>query len=130
MWVIAMPKDRDEAKDMFGIFYTTAFGGEGAKDHSAARKLSKLQDELEAISTEEDVPEDELPRGVKKDTRWVLNKSVKNIKLEDAHWSLLKSRIYGGGIAWSAGVNSKVLAAYDALAGAEEIMPAKKKKEK
>jgi len=86
----------------------------------------KLQDELEAISFEEDVPEDELPDGVKKDTRWVLNKRVKELKLEDDRWSLLKSRIYSDDIRWAASVTKKVLAAFDAIEGAEEITPAKK----
>ena len=124
--IITLPGDYEEAKKMFGIFYSAAFGGTGAKDAAGARKLMKLQDELEAISTEEDVPEDELRDGVKEDTRWVLNKRVKTLKLEDDRWSLLKSRIYSDDIRWAASVTRQVLAAFDALEDAEEINPAKK----
>ena len=124
--VITLPKEYEEAKKMFGIFYTAAFGGAGAKDASGARKLMKLQDELEAISTEEDVPGDELPQGVKEDTRFVLNKNVRRLKLEDDRWSLLKGRIYSEDIRWSAGVTRQVLAAFEAIEDAEEIKPVKK----
>jgi hypothetical protein len=115
---------------MFGIFYAAAFGGAGAKDAASARKLMKVQDELEAISAEEDVPEEELSNGVAKDTRWVLNKRVKELKLEDSHWSLLKGRIYSDDIRWAAGVTRQVLSAFDALEDAEEISPANKKSAK
>jgi hypothetical protein len=123
--VIILPKEYEEANQMFGIFYTAAFGGTGAKDAAGARKLMKLQDELEAIAIEEDVPEEELPNGAAKDTRWVLNKGAKELKLEDSHWSLLKSRIYSDDIRWAAGVTRQVLRAFDAMEDAEEIKPAK-----
>tara|TARA_Y100000310_G_C20639570_1_gene793120 strand:+ start:1165 stop:1560 length:396 start_codon:yes stop_codon:yes gene_type:complete len=123
---ITLPTEYEEAKKMFGIFYSAAFGGAGAKDAAGARKLMKLQDELEAIATEEVVPEKELPNGVDEDTRWVLNRRVKELKLEDAHWSLLKGRIYSDDIRWAASVTRQVLAAFDALEEAEEIKPAKK----
>ncbi len=126
MRVITLPKEYDDANKMFGVFYTATFGGAGAKDAASARKLMKLQDELEAISFEEDVPEDELPKGVKEDTRWTLNKRVKTIKLEDDRWALLKSRIYSDDFKWAASVTREVLAAFDALEDAEEITPAKK----
>ncbi len=95
---------------------------------AAGRKLGKLRDALEAISHEEDVPEDELPEGVESDTRWVLNKGVKKIELEDAHCDLLKSRIYGAEIGWLAGVTRRVSAAYDLVDEAEELEPGPKKK--
>ena len=125
MRVIILPKEYEEANQMFGIFYTAAFGGTGAKDAAGARKLMKLQDELEAIAIEEGVPEEELPYGAAKDTRWVLNKGAKELKLEDSHWSLLKSRIYSDDIRWAAGVTRQVLRAFDAMEDAEEIKPAK-----
>ena len=64
MRVITLPSDRKEAERTFNLYYTACFGGEGAKDHAAGRKLGKLQDAIEAISHEEDVPESELPDGV------------------------------------------------------------------
>ena len=124
MRVIILPKEYEEANQMFGIFYSAAFGGSGARDAATARKLMKLQDELEAIATAEDVPE-ELLNGAAKDTRWVLSKRAKELKLEDSHWSLLKSRIYTDDIRWAAGVTRQVLRAFDAMEDAEEIKPAK-----
>ena len=124
MRVIILPKEYEEANQMFGIFYSAAFGGAGAKDAAGARKLMKLQDELEAIAIEEGVPE-ELLNGAAKDTRWVLDKRAKELKLEDSHWSLLKSRIYTDDIRWAAGVTRQVLRAFDAMEDAEEIKPAK-----
>ena len=123
MRVITLPIDREEAEKTFNLYYTTCFGGEGAKDMASGRKLGKLQDALEAISHEEDVPEDELPDGVEEDTRWVLNDDVTQVVLEDAHCDLLKSRIYGSGISWTAGVTRKVSDAYDLVEGAEEVKP-------
>ncbi len=123
MRVITLPSDRDEAEKMFGLYYTAAFGGEGAKDMAAGRKLGKLQDALEAVSHEEDVPEDELPDGVEEDTRWVLNDDVTKITLDDAYCDLLKSRIYGANIQWTAGATRKVSDAYDLVEGAEEVKP-------
>ena len=125
MRVITLPSDREEAEQTFGLYYTACFSehGEGARDHAAARKLGKLQDALEAIGYEEDVPEDELPKGIESDTRWVLNKGVTSIRLEDAHHDLLKSRIYGAGIPWATPVTRKVEAAYDLIVDAEEVKP-------
>ena len=125
MRVIILPKEYEEANQMFGIFYTAAFGGTGAKDVVGARELMKLQDELEAIATEEGVPEEGLPNGVNRDTRWVLDRRAKELKLEDSHWSLLKGRIYSDDIRWAAGVTRQVLRAFDAMEDAEEIKPAK-----
>lgn len=127
MRVITLPKEYEEANNMFGIFYAAAFGGAGAKDAAGARKMMKLQGELEAISTEEDVPEGELPKGVDKDTRRVLNRRAKELRLEDSHWSLLKGRIYSDDIRWAAGVTRQVLGAFDAVEGAEEVRSANEK---
>ena len=127
MRVIILPKEYEEANHMFSIFYSAAFGGTGAKDVAGARKLMKLQDEIEAISTEEDVPQEELPNGVKRDTRRVLNRRTKELKIEDSHWSLLKSRIYSDDIRWAAGVTRQVLRAFDAVEGAEEVRSANEK---
>ncbi len=123
MRVITLPSDREKAEKTFALYYTACFSGEGAKDMAAGRKLGKLQDVLEAIGHEEDVPEDELPDGVEEDTRWVLNDDVTQIELEDAHCDLLKSRIYGSGITWTAAVTRKVGDAYDLIAEAEEVKP-------
>ena len=123
MRVITLPSDREEAETTFNLYYTACFGGEGAKDMAAGRKLGKLQDALEAISHEEDVPEDELPDGVEEDTRWVLNEDITRITLEDAHCDLLKGRIYGANIPWTANVTRKISAAYDLVDSAEEVKP-------
>ena len=105
MRVITLPKEYEEANNMFGIFYAAAFGGAGAKDAAGARKMMKLQDELEGV----------------------LNRRAKELRLEDSHWSLLKGRIYSDDIRWAAGVTRQVLGAFDAVEGAEEVRSANEK---
>ena len=127
MKVITLPDDYEDANKMFGLYRTTAFGGKGPESVEEHRKLGKLQDALEAISYEEDVPKAELEEGFKSDTRWMLNDGVRTIELEDAHHAVLKRRIFGADIPWLASVSRRVVAAYDLVDEAEEIVVEKPK---
>ena len=124
MRVIALPTDKTEAESVFGIFHTATFQGEGAKDHAGARALGKLQDALEAVSEEETTTVDG-----QRLTRRVPKPGVTEIRLEDAHYEMLKARIFGGGVAWLPGAVRRVMAAYDAIAAAVEEKPGEAKKD-
>ena len=121
MKVIELPADYDDANDMFGLYRTAAFSGVAPENIEETRKLGKLQDLLDDISYEVDVPKSELPEGRDSDTRWKLNEGVRSVHIEDAHHALLKKRIFGAGIPWVASVSRKLVAAYDLVDNAEEF---------
>ncbi len=121
MRAIQLPSDRDEAEKIFGVYHTCCFAGNPTEDIGESRKLGKVQDILEDISHEEDVPKDELPEGVKKDTRRVLDEGITDIHLDDAYCDFLKSRIWGAGIAWIASATRRAVTAYDACDQAEDV---------
>jgi len=122
--VIALPTDAKEAESVFGIFHTATFQGEGAKDHASARSLGKLQDALEAVSDEETLTE-----AGQTISRRVPKKGVTEIRLEDAHYEVLKARIFGGGVAWLPGAVRRVMAAYDLVTEAVEEKPGEAKED-
>jgi hypothetical protein len=118
MRVIALPTEKAEADSAFGIFHTAAFQGEGPKDHAKARVLGKLQDALEAISNEETATVEGQTI-----SRRVLKPSVTEIRLEDAHYEVLKERIFGAAITWLPAAARRVMAAYDLVSEAVEEKP-------
>lgn len=111
MRVIQLGEHEGQAGERFGIYYTTAYGGAGPKSLTEARTLEGLQDALDAVSHARPVVRD----GQKVDDRQVLDEGVTEIRLEDAHWSLLQERIFGGGIQWLPGVTRQLTDAYDAI---------------
>ena len=121
MRVIALPTDEKEAQGIFGIFYAAAFQGEGAKDAAGARALGKLQDDLEAVATERRITEGEQTATV-----WELAKGVKEIRLEDARYEILKARIFGAGVPWLPTAVRRVAAAFDLVEAAVEEKPGAK----
>ncbi|MCR4340141.1 MAG: hypothetical protein NUW01_09695 [Gemmatimonadaceae bacterium] len=125
MRVITLPKDRDEAEQAFNLIYTAAFAGEGAKDMAAAKKLGKLQDALDAVSHDEPLTKDEAGNTGEK-TKRVLDAKVKTITLDDAWCETLKTRFFGAGIQWTAGINRKVVEVLGIVESAEEVTPADK----
>jgi hypothetical protein len=122
MHVIALPTERTEAEGIFGIFHTATFQGEGAKDHAGARALGKLQDALEAVSEEQTTTVDG-----QKLTRRVPKTGVTEIRLEDAHYEVLKGRIFGAGVPWLPTAVRRVSAAYDLVDAAVEEKPGEAK---
>ena len=90
------------------------------------RTLGKLQDVLEDLTHKEEAVD---ANGNKGDVP-VLNKGVKKVTLEDAHWELLKGRIFGADIGWMASAARRVSEAYDLLDSAETVTPDEKPKKK
>jgi hypothetical protein len=122
MRVIALPTDEAEARGIFGILHTACFQGEGPKEHAKARSLGKLQDVLEAVSHDgPPIADGMTPR--------LLNDGVTEIRLEDAHYEVLKERIFGAGVPWLASASRRVTAAYDLVAAAVEEKPGEAKKD-
>lgn len=121
MKVITLPEDYEDANKTFGLYRTSAFSGKAPENVEENRKLAKLQDALDSISYEEDIPKSELPEGVGSDTRWMLDQEVRSIELEDAHHAVLKKRIFGADIPWLASVSRRLVDAYDLVDNAEEV---------
>jgi hypothetical protein len=120
MRVIALPTNEKEARGVFGIFHTATFAGTGPKEHAEARVLGKLQDALEAVSHDGEPVTNEKGETM---TPRVLNDGVAEIRLEDAHYEVLKKRIWGAGIDWLTGATRRVMAAYDLVSEAAEEKP-------
>lgn len=125
MRVIVLPEDRTEAQNIFGIYHTACFQGEGAKDHAKARALGKIQDILEAVSHAETLTEEGQSL-----SRRTLNDGVTELRMDDAYWEVLKERIFGGGVPWLPAAVRRVTTAFDLLENAEEEKPGAKKDEK
>lgn len=124
MKVVTLPEDREKAESIYGILHTSAFAGEPVKTARDMRTLVKLQDALEAYGVEEPTTR---PDG-EEDIRWVLAEDVTEIRLEDAHYDMLKNSMFGGGIPWTRSAARQVVEAADALDAAKTETPARKKK--